>query len=665
MSSRRRCVTSARRGLSSAGRSLSGLLQDVAGLPRRVAGLPREVAGLPGRVAGSGRVRALRMLWAASRAWSAAVALLVVANAVLPGASLVALGYAVGRIPAAAAARLHGAPARALAVTLLVAGLLYALSLLTGPYQEWLSACVKARLVDDLQSRLMAAVGKPVGVAHLEDPEVCDQLDLARGKLTGYLPADAPVALAGVVGTRLGGVVACGLLATFRWWLGLGLLVMWLAIRRPLRKIILAQIVGFRAKAEVMRRAWYFLHLSIRPAAAKELRVFGLGDWTIDRYREHWAEAMDTTRKSFDRLNRRVYGLAGLVLGGYLVAGGTLAYAALHHEAGLRELSVLLPLLPATMYAGTITTADIVAEWMVAGLPDQAALEARLAAGRAELAGGRDAAGLPRRTVRFERVGFAYPNGEPVLDGLDLEIPAGRSTAIVGVNGAGKTTLVKLLTRMHDPTSGAITVDGVPLNELEARRWQRQIAVVFQDFNRYPLSLEENVTLGAVERLDDEEGRVRAAERAGALEVVGAVPAGWSTVLSRQYEGGTDLSGGQWQRVALARALFAVEHGARVLVLDEPTAWLDVRAEAAFFARFLDITRDLTSIVISHRFSTVRRADQICVLDGGRLAERGTHDELMALDGLYAGMFRLQAARFDDPDAPVDDQDAPVKDQDV
>lgn len=613
---------------------------------------------VPRQVRESGRVRALRMLWTGSRGWSAAVALLVIANAVLPSASLVALGNVVGRIPAAAASHLHGAPGRALAVALLVAGLLYALSLLTGPYQEWLSACVKARLVDGLQSRLMAAVGEPVGVAHLEDPEVCDQLDLARGKLTGYLPADAPVALAGVVGTRLGGVAACGLLAAFRWWLGLGLLVMWLAIRRPLREIIIAQIVGFRAKAEVMRRAWYFLYLSLRPAAAKEMRVFGLGDWTVERYREHWTEAMRSARDGFGRLNRRVYLLTGLVVAGYLVACGTLAYAALHHEVGLRELSVMLPLLPATMYAGTVTTADIVAEWMIAGLPDLAALETRLAAGRAELAGGRDAAALPERMVRFERVRFAYPRGEPVLDGLDLEIPAGRSTAIVGVNGAGKTTLVKLLARMHDPTGGVITVDGVPMKDLDARRWQRQIAVVFQDFNRYPLPLGENITFGAVEWAGDEEGRARAAERAGALEVVEEAPAGWSTVLSRQYAGGTDLSGGQWQRVALARALFAAEHGARVLVLDEPTAWLDVRAEAAFFDRFLDITRDLTTVVISHRFSTVRRADQICVLDGGRLAERGTHDELMALGGRYAEMFRLQAARFEDPAAPLEDQDA-------
>ncbi|MFF0519317.1 ABC transporter ATP-binding protein [Actinomadura nitritigenes] len=603
-------------------------------------------AGLTERLAGSGRVRALRMLWGAGKGWAAAVALLVVANAVLPNASLVALGYAAGRIPAAAAAHLHGAAGRALAGALLAAGLLYAATLLTGPYQEWLSACVKARLVDDLQSRLMAAVSGPVGVAHLEDPEIRDRLELARGTLTGHVPADAPVALAAAAGSRLAGIGACAVLATFRWWLGLALLAVWLLIRRPLRKIILAQIVGFRTRAEVLRRAWYFLYLAIRPTAAKELRVFGLGDWTVDRYREHWAAGMATTRESYDRLARRAYLLAGAVLAAYLVACGTLAYAALHHQIGLRELSVMLPLLPATMYAGTVTTSDISAEWMVSALPDQAALEARLRAAREELDGGRDPAGLPEHGIRLDGVRFAYPGGDPVLDGLDLEIPAGRSTAIVGANGAGKTTLVKLLARMHDPTGGTIAVDGVPLRDLDAARWQRRFAAVYQDFDRYPLSLAENVALGAVEHLDDAAGRDRAAARAGALDLAAEV--GWDTVLSRRYEGGTDLSGGQWQRVALARALFAVEHGATVLVLDEPTAWLDVRAEAAFYDRFLDLTRGLTSIVISHRFSTVRRADRICVLDGGRLAEQGTHDELMALDGIYAEMFRLQAARFRD-----------------
>jgi ATP-binding cassette subfamily B protein len=184
-------------------------------------------------------------------------------------------------------------------------------------------------------------------------------------------------------------------------------------------------------------------------------------------------------------------------------------------------------------------------------------------------------------------------------------------------------------------------VDGVPLAELDAREWQRQVAVVYQDFARFPFSAAENVALlGAPDpaRLE------RAAARAGATRIVERV--GWETVLSPRYRGGTDLSGGQWQRIALARALYAVEGGARVLVLDEPTAQLDVRGEAAFYDRFLELTAGVTSIVISHRFASVRRADRIAVLEHGRIAELGTHAELVAGGGTYAEMFRVQAERF-------------------
>ena len=242
---------------------------------------------------------------------------------------------------------------------------------------------------------------------------------------------------------------------------------------------------------------------------------------------------------------------------------------------------------------------------------------------------------------------FRYPGADrDVFEGLDLVLPAGRSTAVVGINGAGKTTLVKLLARLHDPVAGRILVDGVDLARLRPAQWQRQVAVVFQDFAHYPLSFAENIGLGAPGFADDAEGLTAAAARAGALGTLTSLENGWQTVLSRHYQGGVDLSGGQWQRIALARALFAVRHGARILVLDEPTAWLDARGEADFFDRFLDITAGTTTVIISHRFSTVRRADHICVLDGGRVLEEGSHESLLAAGNRYAQLFGLQAARF-------------------
>jgi ATP-binding cassette subfamily B protein len=239
--------------------------------------------------------------------------------------------------------------------------------------------------------------------------------------------------------------------------------------------------------------------------------------------------------------------------------------------------------------------------------------------------------------IRLCDVSFSYLGGAPVLEHFDLTIPAGSSLAIVGQNGAGKTTIAKLLCRLYDPQSGAITIDGVDLREFDLASWRARVTAVFQDFLRLELALRDNVApAGAPGEV------VRAAlESAGAANL-----AALDTVLARGYTGGTDLSGGQWQRIALARALAAVTLGAGVVLLDEPTAQLDVRGEAEIFDRLLAATRQCTTILISHRFSTVRHADRICVLEHGHVIELGSHDQLMALGGRYRTMFDLQAQRF-------------------
>jgi ABC-type multidrug transport system fused ATPase/permease subunit len=265
------------------------------------------------------------------------------------------------------------------------------------------------------------------------------------------------------------------------------------------------------------------------------------------------------------------------------------------------------------------------------------AFEAAAGAAGALTAGAREAGAGPTREIRFRDVTFAYPGGTPILDHLDLTIPAGTSIAIVGQNGAGKTTLAKLLCRLYAPQGGRIEIDGVDVADFTLASWRRRVAAVFQDFIRFEKPLRDNVAPGGAP--DD---AIR-----GALEQAGAAQlAPLDTTLARGYEGGTDLSGGQWQRVALARALCAVKLGAGVVVLDEPTAQLDVRGEAEIFDRILEATRHCTTILISHRFSTVRHADRICVLERGRVVELGSHDELMALGGRYRTMFDLQAQRF-------------------
>jgi ATP-binding cassette, subfamily B, bacterial len=252
--------------------------------------------------------------------------------------------------------------------------------------------------------------------------------------------------------------------------------------------------------------------------------------------------------------------------------------------------------------------------------------------------GPQSAEALPTREIRFRNVTFAYPgSSEPVLDDFSVGIPAGTSLAIVGLNGAGKTTIAKLLCRLYNPRGGVIEVDGVDLRRFDLESWRARLTAVFQDFIRFERTLRENVAPHGAP-----DGVIQAALAAAGAEDL----ADLDTVLAKGYDGGTDLSGGQWQRVALARALCAVATGAGVVVLDEPTAQLDVRGEAEIFDRVLTATRHCTTILISHRFSTVRHADRICVVERGRVVELGTHDELMALGGRYRTMFDLQAERF-------------------
>lgn len=595
----------------------------------------------------------LRLLPSVSPLLTATVLAMAVLQPALGVGFTLAVGRFVSEIPNALKKNSAGVPHQLLlgliAVTTFYLGQQVATSL-----RQSLQSQLGRYVNDCLEDRLMIALLSSSRVDHLEDPEARDLAQQAVGGLGAqrWRPAAMPGALVSLLSSILALLAYCFMAATFRWWLGALLLVVAVWAMRGLAGYTLRMTTAWLDGSGLaeMRRIAYEFDQTVSPESAKEIRLFGFAPWLLDRVGKRHARLLGRNLRAMAHLQpTEIVALAAfclVVAGGFVLVGTEAARGQLGLNAAIVYAQALL--LPLGLFGG-ILQAIVDIEQSGKPVTNLVGLDHRLQVA-APKRGGLPAGDLSRPEIGLEDVYFRYPQSRgDVLRGLSLVVPAGCSLAIVGANGAGKTTLLKLLCGFYDPTSGRITVNGTDLRELDRESWQRRVAGIFQDFVHYPLSARDNVRFGCL----DADGRKidEAARAAGLLQVLERLPQGWETPLSRELNGGVDLSGGEWQRVALARALLAADCGAGLLILDEPAANLDARGEAELNERFLELTQGVTTIVISHRFPTVKWADRICVLDEGRVAEQGSHEELLQANGRYAHMFRLQASRFEEGDA--------------
>src|SRR6202167_5388297 len=583
--------------------------------------------------------RAVQLVWDTNRALLLARALLTLLAGVLPAGVAWIGGQIVDAVVAARNLSAHGA-GRVLRLVCIEGALV---TLLAGA-QRGLSLC---------QALLRAQLGQRVNVmilekaltlelTHFEDSEFYDKLTGARREASSR-PLSLVMRTFGLTQNAISLLSYAALLVRFSPWTMLVLLIAGLPAFVAEAKFSGDAFRLFRWRSPETRMQTYLETVLAREDHVKEVKLFGLGPRLLQRYRD-----------IFTRLYREDRALAirrdswGFVLS--LLATATLygAYAWI----ALSTIRARITLGQMTMYLllfrqGQGAVSAILSA--VGGMYEDnlylSTLYEYLETPVTTPVGSAPRGPLPSDGVRFEHVSFTYPGAaEPALIDIDLHLKPGSSLALVGENGSGKTTLIKLLTRLYSPDCGRILIDGLPLPEWSEDALRARIGVIFQDFTRYQMLVGENVGAGDERYFEDEQRWQEAAEKGRAADFSEELPRGYRTQLGKWFQNGQELSGGQWQKIALARAFMRTD--ADILVLDEPTAAMDARAEAEVFEHFRTLARDRITILISHRFSTVRMADQIAVLDRGRIIEKGSHEQLMADAGHYAQLFALQARGY-------------------
>src|SRR3989475_2997644 len=508
-----------------------------------------------------------------------------------------------------------------------------------------LSSLLESLLGDLFANRLSVRLMRhaaTLDLAQFEDPEIYDHLERARRQTVGRIGLFT--LLLGTAQDLITLIALASVLLVQLPWLLLLLTVAVLpAFLGEAHFASLGYSLLFRWTPE-RRLLDYLRYMGASDESAKEVKLFGLSDFLVGRYA--------SLSEKFYQENKRLAVKRNLV-STLLVTVGTLGYYGAYAVIIYRTVMGDFTIGTLTFLAGSFRQSRGVIQSVLLSLSqiyEQSLYLADLftffdVQPRVTSKPGARAVPKPiREGFAFEKVGFRYPGSERwAVRHLTFTIRPQERVALVGENGAGKTTLVKLLARLYDPDEGRILLDGVDLREYDLESMRRNIGVIFQDFVRYEFILKENIGVSQVEALNDEARIREAARRSLADSVAARLEKGYEQILGRRIDGGVDLSGGEWQKVALARAYM---RDAQVLILDEPTAALDARAEYEVFLRFAELTKGKMAVLISHRFSTVRMADRIIVLQGGELVDQGTHEELLARGGLYAELFSLQAAGY-------------------
>jgi ATP-binding cassette subfamily B protein len=584
--------------------------------------------------------RAVELVWSTNRGLTVALAVLTLIAGILPASVAYVGSLIVDAVVKAMTASQGGNPAHVVELVALEGVLITAIA----AAQRGISLC---------QSLLRAQLGQRVNVmilekaltldlGHFEDSEFYDKLTRARREASTR-PLSLVTRTFGLVQNGISLASYAALLSHFSPWAVIVLVLAGLPAFIAETKFSGDAFRLFRWRSPETRMQIYLETVLAREDHAKEVKLYGLGPRLLERYRDIFRRLYKEDRSLTIRRDAWGFGL-GLI--------GTVAFYAAYAWIAVSTVLRTITLGQMTMYVALFRQGQSAVSAIlsaVGGMYEDnlylSTLYEYLETPVPTPAGAAIKGPLPQDGIRFEDVSFTYPGAEQqALEHVTLHLVPGGSLALVGENGSGKTTLIKLLTRLYQPTSGRILLDGRDLAEWEEQALRERIGVIFQDFTRYQMLVGENVGAGDERYFEDEPRWREAAEKGMASAFIDTLPEGYQTQLGKWFKDGRELSGGQWQKIALARSFMRTR--ADILVLDEPTAAMDAQAEADIFEHFRQLSKDRITILISHRFSTVRMADQIAVLDRGRIVECGSHEELMSLNGRYAHLFTLQARGY-------------------